>query len=148
MNNVIVIIYPYKNFNIMTDMIIDDDDICETDDIIVDYIKKITLTKFSKCNHEEDCECTKVFNIKDEDSFNDIMKSYLKISSVLLLISWDKKIKSKVIELIQQHNPTITHIMLSEQCYAYPALKEICESNSIKLNTSLKEIIASSQSKN
>jgi hypothetical protein len=143
MNNVLVIIYPYRELNLLYNLNIEESDLIDEDDVIANDLHNISLSIPKLCNHiTNECECVPILNIHRDSDISLIIPNYIKNNiQTIMIISYDMIYKNQLKNIINNINNNISILQLNNQKYIYDILKIFSIINNITINESVKEII-------
>lgn len=142
MNNILIIIYPYQELNLLYNLNIDNDDLLEEDNVIMNELKNINTTVPRLCNHDIDvCECIPILNVYYGVDLNNLNKYINNTIQYILIVSYDASCKIQLKDLINNINNNISILKLSNQKYAFDIFKIFLINNNIIIGDSVKEII-------
>lgn len=148
MSNVLVIIYPYQELNLLYNLNIEDSDLMDEDHVIINNLNNIDLTVPKLCNHTtNECTCVPILNIHSDSDISIIIPNYIKNNiQIVTIISYNMIYKNRLKNIINNINNNITILQLNNQKYIYDILKSYSIINNITINESVKEIIINTSS--
>lgn len=146
MNNVLVIIYPYRELDLVYTFNLDESEFLEEDNVIINELKNIDITTPLLCNHIDECDCVLILNIYENSNINVILDYIDNNIQNIIIVSYNTVYKTLIKQIINNVNNNISILQLFDHKYIYDILKSFTIINNITISDTVKEIIIEASS--